>query len=391
MVLMSRARREQIALSWAGWGVLLFVTSFIWSPSRDGLDVVFVLFLFLPLLLVLPWQKPSFNEYGGWINLAALGYAGFATLAVSWGSQSGEWGYFVLHWFVLFFWLCGVCWVFSRQQPDMPRFFNITVIIGVVVAISALIYCYSENPLDYRMIGWSVARYPIVVAQIFGSVAVIAYVLSLQQDQIKRSLVYFLATLILLLPLFFSQSRGPALAFIVVILAALVFIRPSLKILLIHALIGVVLLLPVLLFTDLAQVLTQRGFSWSERDNIWHDVWHLAWQTPWVGSGSLADDHMTIPSGFFHHPHNAWLDIFYRNGLVGLALAVTHLALLLRWFSRDKILLPLYLWLCFGCLCLFTDSRVLFWELNAKWFLYWIPAGLITAMLVSRNRQTQRS
>lgn len=385
MVMLSRTRREQIALSWVATGIFLFTSAFLWSPSRDGLDVMFVLGVLLPLLLVLPWQKPRFNPCGGFFTLTALIYAGFAVVATAWGASPQDWAGFAVQWLVLAFWLAGAAWLFSHRPPDMQRFFNGLVVIGLLVAISAMVNFYASHSLIERLVGWSVVRNPTIVGQVFGSLAILAYALSLQELRMRRSLLYFAATLVLALPLLLSQTRGAALALAIMVVVSWLVIRPAWRILAVQAMIALLLLLPVLLVLDLDRILEARSFSWSQRDRIWHDVWHLAWQTPWLGSGSVLDDHLTLAIGDYHHPHNAWLDIFYRNGLIGLALALAHLLLLWRYFGRDRTLVPLYLWFGFGCICLLTDSRVLFWELNAKWFLYWIPAGLIAAVLTAHR------
>ncbi|HEY0894326.1 MAG TPA: hypothetical protein VGE32_14795, partial [Cellvibrio sp.] len=84
--------------------------------------------------------------------------------------------------------------------------------------------------------------------------------------------------------------------------------------------------------------------------------------------------------------HNAWLDILYRTGVVGLGLALIHLVLLLWSARQHRNLAPLALWLVYGCGCLFVDSRSLFWEIDAKWLLYWVPAALLAANLVRENK-----
>ena len=45
----------------------------------------------------------------------------------------------------------------------------------------------------------------------------------------------------------------------------------------------------------------------------------------------------------FNHAHNAWLDTLYRTGLIGLVLVTVHFFSVVKIFSRDPRLLPLYL------------------------------------------------
>ncbi len=88
----------------------------------------------------------------------------------------------------------------------------------------------------------------------------------------------------------------------------------------------------------------------------------------------------------FHHAHNSWIDILYYTGLIGLILALWHWVLLARSFSRDRDILPLYLWLAFGSLCLFTNGSSLLTRPDAQWLMYWVPAGLLAAVVMSRRR-----
>ena len=145
------------------------------------------------------------------------------------------------------------------------------------------------------------------------------------------------------------------------------------------ALLGLVVLF---LFFPLDQLLLERGASF--RDQIWLDVIAQMRAEPdlflWgIGMGEVTD--IMTSAGEYHHAHNAWLDILYRTGLIGLGLATVHLLLLLWAARRHPQLAPLTLWLLYGCACLFVDSRSLFWEIDAKWLLYWVPAALLAAQL----------
>lgn len=376
------------ALTWLSVGVVLFVTCFLWSPSRDGLDVVFILAIFLPMLAILLAKRISLLEFGGEINVMALSYAAFSALACLWGNPH-DWVYFLVNWFVLAIWLIAASYVFVHRPLSLENIFRWMIGIALVVSISSIIIFYQNNPLYYRLNGWSVARYAIVVSQVFGSVALIALVLAFQAQRFSTSFMYFICALLLMVPMALSQSRGPALAIVIMAILALFFARPKFLWLMAKVALVAVILLALIFFTDLLSLVTARGVDWSERDTIWLDVFNLSLDSPLIGIGTEKNDHLMLPSGPYHHPHNAWLDIFYRTGVIGLILALGHLWLLCKAFKPTKDLLPLYMWLGFGCICLFTDSRMMFWELNAKWFLYWIPAGLIAA-IYSRDQYLEQ-
>jgi O-antigen ligase len=141
-----------------------------------------------------------------------------------------------------------------------------------------------------------------------------------------------------------------------------------------------------LYFFPLDQALLGRGASF--RDQIWWDVIAQMRAQPslfLLGVGMDSSTDIVTSIGSYHHAHNAWLDILYRTGVVGLGLALIHLVLLLWSARQHRNLAPLALWLVYGCGCLFVDSRSLFWEIDAKWLLYWVPAALLAANLVREN------
>ena len=134
-------------------------------------------------------------------------------------------------------------------------------------------------------------------------------------------------------------------------------------------------------------VLEKRGISFSFRDAIWVELLDRSLERPLFGLGLERDSRIIIPDvDVFHHAHNSWIDILYYTGLIGLLLALWHWVLLARSFSRDRDILPLYLWLAYGSLCLFTNGSSLLTRPDAQWLMYWVPAGLLAAVVMSRRR-----
>lgn len=376
---LSRFSSQHYAVRWLIWGVLLFVSGFLWSPSRDGLDVIFVLGVFVPLIILALTKRIQFDDLGGVFTLLACGYAGFTVLASLWGNPK-DLKFFFIQFLVLLSWFVAANIVITRSQFNFIRIFNLVVGIAALVGVSSIALFYSENPLGARLVGWSVARNPLVLAEIFGCLSIMCLALSFQSTTWQSSMSYFFCTILLFIPVALTQSRGPVLSFIIMGLVALCIIKPNIKFLLTQFSLVAIGVIGLVVATDLVSILTERGLSFSFRDVIWKDVLTLSKESPIWGSGVMRDDHLTLPSGYFHHPHNAWLDIFYRTGFVGLGLILTYMFLVVKAFRPTKELTVLYIWLGFGCLCLFTNSRMLFWELNAKWFLFWIPAAIITGI-----------
>lgn len=379
MKLLKRDWREEKILAWAFGGLWVFVMAFLWAPSRDGIEGVYALVFFIPMLLLLPWRKPEFQQYGGWFSVSALAYAGWSCITSLWGGAAG---YFILQWLILATWLCGSAWVLQKKSLDWDKFLHWFLLIGAATATLCIAVFYWSHPLSTRLEGVTLARAPTLVGQVFGVVVLVGVLLSWRTTCFKCALGLSLATIPALAALGLSQSRGPLLSLALVLLVGLAWLRPGRKILLTQLCAALLTLLVIMYFFPLDQALLGRGASF--RDQIWSDVIAKMLTQPGLfllGTGMNSTTDIVTSIGSYHHAHNAWLDILYRTGVIGLGLGLIHLGLLLWSARKYQQLAPLTLWLVYGCGCLFVDSRSLFWEIDAKWLLYWIPAALLAAQL----------
>jgi len=379
MNLLKREWREEKLLAWAFGGLWLFITAFLWAPSRDGLEGVYALVFFVPMLLLLPWRKLEFDLYGGWFNLVGLVYAGWCCITSIWGDGSL---FFTLQWVILATWLLGSAWVLQKKALNIDTLLLWFLVIGAVTAAMNIVVFYWTNPFSVRVDGITVARAPTLVGQVYGVVILAGILLSWRTVCFKRAIWCSLACIPALAALGLSQSRGPLLSLMLVLLIGLLWLRPNWKILLAQSVVGLLALCTLFLIFPLEQLLLLRGASF--RDQIWLDVitqMHAQPSSFLVGIGMTESTDILTSTGEYHHAHNAWLDIFYRTGAIGLALALIHLLLLLKHGIANAASRPLVLWLLYGCGCLLVDSRSLFWEIDVKWLLYWVPAALLAAQL----------
>ena len=379
MKLLQREWREQKILAWSFAGLWVFVSAFLWSPSRDGVEAIYALAFFIPMLLLFPWRKPEFHQYGGWFSVSALAYAGWSCITSLWGDGAG---FLALQFIVLASWLLGSVWVLHKKLLDLDKLLQWFLWLGAVTALVNIAVFYASHPLAARLEGITIARAPTLVGQVYGVVALIGILLSWRIHCFKCALGISLACIPALAALGLSQSRGPLFALLLALAIGVFWLRPGWKILMVQCFAALLGLLVLFLFFPLDQLLLERGASF--RDQIWLDVIAQMRVEPglflWgIGMGEATD--IMTSAGQYHHAHNAWLDILYRTGVVGLGLAAVHLLLLLWAARRHPPLAPLTLWLLYGCVCLFVDSRSLFWEIDAKWLLYWVPAALLAAQL----------
>lgn len=379
MKLLKREWREEKLLAWAFGGLWVVVTAFLWAPSRDGVEAIYALVFFIPMLMLLPWRKPGFHQYGGWFSVSALAYASWCCITSVWG---GGTEFFILQWLVLAAWLLGAAWVSQKKSLEWDKFLQWFLLIGAITALINIAVFYWSHPLAARLEGITIARAPTLVGQVYGVVVLIGILLSWRTSCFKCALGLSFACIPALAALGLSQSRGPLLSLAIVLMVGLVWLRPAWKILLVQCVAGLLGLCVLFMVFPLDQLLLERGASF--RDQIWSDVIAQMRAQPSLflsGVGMTESTDITTSIGQYHHAHNAWLDILYRTGIVGLGLAMSHLVLLLWSARHHRHLAPLTLWLVYGCGCLFVDSRSLFWEIDTKWFLYWIPAALLAAQL----------
>lgn len=379
--------RERKIASWSKVGLLVFISAFLWAPSRDGLEAIYALAFFIPMLCLLLWRKPSPGEYGGRFTGLALLFGGYSALTTLWATQPDP-GFFILQFVILATWLCGLGWMAQRGLINIAVVIKLLVLVGAIMSVVNLIVFYSHHPLVDRLEGWSVTRNPNHIGATYAVLSLLAYIEWLRAPDVRRSSFYLVGLALLMLSVLASQSRAPLVGLVIVIpVAALLYCRSRSKWL---AQAAVVLLLAgvALWLREITHdLLLGRGLS--VRDTIWVDVWNQTLQqNPLWGSGLEKEGRITLADGsLFNHAHNAWLDMFYRTGLVGVILNLMYLGYLMRHAINQPQLRPLALWLALGCIYSLFDSRGFFWQIDPKWFCIWLPAGLIGALLCAQGYQ----
>jgi hypothetical protein len=377
--------REQKIAVWVSIGLLVFVSAFMWAPSRDGLEAVFALSFFIPMLCVLPWRKPSLAEYGGWFTVLALLFGGYSAATAFWAPRPNP-GFFLLQFFILASWLCGLGWMAHRGLINVATIIKLLVMVGAVMSVINLAVFYAQNPWSARLEGWSVTRNPNHIGSIFGVLTLLAYIEWLRAATLKQSTYYLACMVLIVVSVLASQSRA-ALGGLGVVLpiAGLLYCRSRSKCLLQFGVLLVLLVCAYALRDEVRELLMGRGISL--RDMIWDEVLHRTLQDYAIwGIGLEENARITLTDGsVFNHAHNAWLDMFYRTGLVGVALSVIYFVYLVRHSLARPEGYPLLLWLLFGCIYSLVDSRGFFWQIDPKWFCIWVPLGLIGALISAQS------
>lgn len=394
--------REQKVSAYAAVGILVFLTSFFWSPTRDFMHVVYGLAFFTPVLLVLLLRRPDFKQYGGWFTGLALLYAGYASISTLW-SDAPRMEFFAQHFLFLAVWLAGAAWLASRGQLNIDRLYQVLIVTGSVASVVfQVIFHVQGYPSGYAtevstrlgLVGFGVTRNPNTIGFVFGATTLLAYVWWLQSKGWRQAVGRFLLLLLNGSAVLATQSRGPILALAFTLALGFALYRGPSRKWKTH-LFAVVLLFGGFAVAIHQQLIPNRWDSASLASSLRPEIWqHMISKSVnehmWLGEGLVKTTRIHVPGPeavlpFTHHAHNAYIDAFYWTGLVGLLLMAAHLVYVLRHWSCSSHMLPLYLWFLFGCLTALVDRPGFFEHLNPHWSVYWIPAGLIGALVMAEK------
>jgi len=397
--------RENRASAYASVGTLVFLTSFFWSPSRDFMHVVFVLSFFGPVALVLLLRRPDWWQYGGWFTGLALLYAAYSTLSTLW-SPEPRLDTFTQHFVFLAVWLAGTSWLASRSQLPSKNLAPALVYTGAIASVVyQLLFHWYSCPLAYStewgtrlgLFGWGVPRNPNTIGFFFGTTTIFAYLAWLSASGWRENLRSLILLLLNIAPVVAAQSRGVILTLAFVLpLAFWLHRRPLRKwrahVFLLTAAVGATVASGY--HDDMVSLASSRVAERSDRAAIWEHVARESLEKHlWFGTGLVKHSRIHVPSieehlPSVHHAHNSYLDALYRTGVIGLVLMLAHMLYVLCHWSCSKELLPLFLWFSFGCLVSVVANPAFFWYLDAIWWDYWIPAGLIGALVSAGKRHS---
>lgn len=380
-------RIDHIAEKWLNFGLFLFMSSFIWSPSRDGLDAAYVLFILLPALILFVKQKISLSNDDPLIKLILL-FCAYSAITTLWRSPK-EIFFFLSQLLIISVWIKTAFWLAQGGKVNLTNLFSFLISIGCVVSLTAIAFFYGQTTyLDgfhfgERLNCWCSAENPNLIGGLFGILALISYILFISSDNNAQRFKYSVCCSVLILPVFLSQSRAALIGFAITAILAIFMIKPKARTIFAQVLVALPGVLLVLYFWNTQKIWSDRSTSMGDRDLIWKEILKQLPDNFFMGTGLSQNTRILIVDvDIFNHSHNSWLDTFFRTGLIGFLLIATITYMLLRKAAQlksieGKIFL---LWFIFGIVLLTVDHRILFWQIDTKWFFYWIPVPFIIAL-----------
>lgn len=380
----SNDRLDYKAEKWLTTGFIVFVSSFIWSPSRDGLEISYILFFLLPLGYLFLKRK-AYKTINVDPSLALIFiFCAYATITALWNTPKDIF-FLLLQLFLISTWMTGAFWLVRENKINLLRLFSILIFIGSFTSLITVIefYVIRSQSFSERLTCWCSARNSNLIGGIYGILALMSYVFFLTEAKLINKLKYFILFMLLVMPLGLSQSRANLLALSISIICALLIIKPKISTIISQLLLALLTGLAFMIFLNPINFLKSRIMSGGERDLIWSEIYKQLIERFLFGIGLSKDTKTIIPGvDVFNHTHNSWLDTFYRTGFIGFLLVVLVTLTVLRKSlslksTEGKILL---LWIIFGIITLTFDHRIIFWQIDTKWFFYWIPVPFIIGL-----------
>jgi len=360
----------------------LFIAGYFFIPNGVDLYKYYIVAVFLPGLVY------SFRTFG-LIGRSKLLLATLLCLAYLLSTSFWSQGFSL-----------NTLWYDTRLTAYIVGFLLLTVTIGiraggeletilklicVAAAVSALVsiaYWYWRHPFpESRLISIGILDSPNHSSSIYGFFCLLSGYYGLQSTRPLNRVLYVSAAVVLLVFVFFTQSRTGILAtlFSFSLLAVFSF-RHKKMVFGIAVLIGVLL---VSLHLAYPVVLSRlNDMSVPNRLGIWRQALDLFIASPYFGQGYQTTFQATLPgsSYIFHSAHNTFIATLRDGGLLGLGFYLYMLVVAIRvglseLVKRGSSIYLLLLVFSFICTSMSTDRLIT--RPRELWIILWLPLALL--------------
>lgn len=374
------------------WALLGFVTLLCapWlMPSNKLYHQALIALMWLPALISLGFShlRPKLPR----LDLVLLGAFASWTLLITALNGGGE---PVSQAKVVFYVSLSLAAMLLSERAAPSSVERVLMLAALVAGVGSLaswidFYVLTEHSYRHRVLAIGIWDTVIMAAHAVGALAVIGVGLALKQPLTwRRSAIEAFVIGACALFLLSSQTRGVWLGIAGVMALALLSLPWRVRI---AVTVAAVTMVAIIIWHD-AYLLLQRGFSY--RPELWRAGTALLLENPFWGLG-FQDFKLAVPGlkTLYNHPHNLFLDIGIRLGLVGLLLFlfIWIRCAFLAWRARGEALgrALLMLWV-FSTLSLMTDGIGLWLKPNADWMITWLPIGL-GLVLAQRSRYAEEN
>ena len=366
----------------------LFLLGFFVFPSIHWHNNLFYAFVLFPYVVTLQLKNIKIICRSNLFVLSII-LAGYMCLTLLWADNAvfKDYVYYFRRIIYLFVFLSLTIDLVLRYPKFIDYLFVFLCWVAATTAIVSIFWFYSPfsfPPQRLCFLGDQV-RNSVVGAIVYGMVALVCY---FQVLKTKKSFVWIYSGLsvVILLSVGLTQSRGPLGALLVTFLTGAIITKDKT---LFATVLGVILCGGLMSFYNdgFKEMILCRGFSY--RLEIWHQTLSRIKEVLLFGEGLSANNTFIMTDGVkLKHPHNVYLATTLYGGLMGLFLLLI-LQIMALWesflcFRRENDFTYVAL-LLFAFISITTmDYRVISHP-NALWIYFWLPIALIAAKKLSIN------
>jgi O-antigen ligase len=258
------------------------------------------------------------------------------------------------------------------------RMLQLCVLLAALSALASLLVFYRANPFpDTRLDGLGALTNVNEFANIYGLFALLAMGFALRTKQFIHKVPFLMAIVAFVCFAWFGQSRT---AFTSMLLALLLLMGLTLRHgrVLYSALLAVLAGILIVAFPDLLLQALHRGLGL--RPEIWAQMWTEAKASPIIGHGLITLGSVNAGEQHFGSAHNAYLQVFWQGGVIGLSLflAVLMMAFRSAWrWGRQRGDYTVFCILVFTSCIMMTGVDTLIARPRDQWLSFWLPLALL--------------
>jgi O-antigen ligase len=260
------------------------------------------------------------------------------------------------------------------------RMLQLCTLFAAVAASISIVIFYSENSFPgTRLMGIGSLTNINEFANVYGVFALLAMSFALRCSALSQKLLFIFTIVVFICVAWFGQSRT---AFTSLMISILLFLGLMLKVkklwyaatLTIMA--GIAAL--ALTFPDALEGALLRGEGL--RPLIWTEGWRQAISRPIVGHGIISEIAIETGGQHFNTVHNAYLQVFWQSGAIGLSFFMLLLVVAFRnaWsLGRQQEDYTVFCLLIFAVCTMMTGVDTLIARPRDQWMLFWFPLALL--------------
>jgi len=380
-------------------GMLCFLSGFFWQVKYSRLHTVYFLLVVLPALVLLPlFIKEQLHKNKLFILISVFFF--YSLISVFWSENFQP--DLLLTYLRRIAVLVVLFYASYHILLHYPSSEKIIFILLMVSGFSLVVYSLLFKPVYFagRLILWGGLNDPISSATVYGALFMLSAAAYLKETNKYLLFIYLMLSVIFVLEMLMTQSRGPQLALLLSAPLLFLVIKPvEYKRVYFTLILAVLLIVVIALGTNFFESLFSRGFNLSFRDVIWKDSVNLSLEKPILGYGMGTEFQFVLPASELNswhensvsHSHNFILSTWLHSGAIGviLLLAIIYYALSICYNNKTEYFSVLGVIMFFGIICLLTNGSYPISRANERWFVFWIPLAFILAnsILISKKKK----